>query len=166
MPVYRLEIAPEASKVLAELPSDVAAELSDRLDELPVLLELTGAGGALSGRARMALMRLAASGIDLFLAGHLHVGITEKIPLRFNVGGRSPLLLQAGSATSSRRRGHPNSFNFIRVHRPWITVERFDAFDTGEIFRRAAIARFEHTDAGWIASDEELVKEISLVTRE
>jgi 3',5'-cyclic AMP phosphodiesterase CpdA len=121
---------------------------------------------ALVGRARMALMRLAASGIDLFLAGHLHVGITEKIPLRFNVGGRSPLLLQAGSATSSRRRGHPNSFNFIRVHRPWITVERFDAFDTGEIFRRAAIARFEHTDAGWIASDEELVKEISLVTRE
>jgi hypothetical protein len=34
------------------------------------------------------------------------------------------------------------------------------------MFRRAAIARFEHTDAGWIASDEELVKEISLVTRE
>jgi 3',5'-cyclic AMP phosphodiesterase CpdA len=109
---------------------------------------------ALVGRARMALLRLAGSGIDLFLAGHLHVGMTEKLPLRFKIAGCAPLLLQAGSATSSRRRGAPNSFNLIRVHRPSITVDRFNAVDEDRRFHRAVTSRFRHTETGWVAQDD------------
>ncbi len=71
---------------------------------------------ALVGRARMALTQLANSGIDLFLAGHLHIGVAEKMTLRFKIGGHAALLVQAGTATSSRTRGEANSFNVIRAH--------------------------------------------------
>jgi 3',5'-cyclic AMP phosphodiesterase CpdA len=104
---------------------------------------------ALVGRARMALTRLAHSGIDLFLAGHLHVGVTDKMTLRLKIAGHSALVVQAGTATSSRTRGEANSFNVIRVHRPSIVVERFDSKNESG-FRRAAIDAFQHTPSGWI----------------
>jgi 3',5'-cyclic AMP phosphodiesterase CpdA len=108
---------------------------------------------ALVGRAPMALAQLANSGIDLFLAGHLHIGVAEKMTLRFKIAGHSALLVQAGTATSSRTRGEANSFNLIRVHRPSIVVQRFDALEPGKGFRHAASARFEHTEAGWLRQE-------------
>ena len=79
---------------------------------------------ALVGRARRAMQQLAGSGIDLFLAGHLHIGLSEPTALRFQIGGRSPLMIQAGTALSSRVRGEANSFNVIRIQHPNISVSR------------------------------------------
>jgi 3',5'-cyclic AMP phosphodiesterase CpdA len=104
----------------------------------------------LVGRARMALTRLASSGIDLFLAGHLHMGVAEPMTLRFSLAGHSALVVQAGTATSARRRGESNSFNVIRVARPEIAVERFDANARGTGFLRVASASFKHTESGWL----------------
>ena len=50
---------------------------------------------ALVGRARSAMQQLAGSGIDLFLAGHLHIGLSEPTALRFQIGGRSPLMIHS-----------------------------------------------------------------------
>jgi 3',5'-cyclic AMP phosphodiesterase CpdA len=105
---------------------------------------------ALVGRARMALKQLASSGIDLFLAGHLHVGITDRMTLRFKIAGHSALLVQAGTATSTRTRGEANSFNVIRIHPPRIVVERFDAVEKNALFRHVATAAFQHSEAGWM----------------
>jgi 3',5'-cyclic AMP phosphodiesterase CpdA len=107
---------------------------------------------ALVGRARMALKQLANSGIDLFLAGHLHVGITT---LRLKIAGHSALVVQAGTATSSRTRGEANSFNVIRVRARTIVVERFDSIEKDAIFRHGATASFQHTEAGWLRNDGE-----------
>jgi 3',5'-cyclic AMP phosphodiesterase CpdA len=109
---------------------------------------------ALVGRARMALTQLADSAIDLFLAGHLHVGVAEKMTLRFKIAGHAALVVQAGTATSSRTRGEANSFNVTRIHRPNISIERFDALERDVTFRHAATVSFQHTEAGWVQKQD------------
>jgi 3',5'-cyclic AMP phosphodiesterase CpdA len=97
---------------------------------------------ALVGRARMAMTDFIDCGIDLFLAGHLHVGLAQATTLRFNIGGHSALLIQAGTATSVRYREPMNSFNIIRIECPSITVQRL-------------VWRPGPTAAGFVAQPEE-----------
>src|SRR6266850_1933204 len=80
----------------------------------------------LLGRARMAMEALASCGADVFLAGHLHVSHTTHSATRYRIKGHSALVVQAGTATSTRGRGEANSFNVIRIDRPHIAVERFE----------------------------------------
>jgi 3',5'-cyclic AMP phosphodiesterase CpdA len=105
---------------------------------------------ALVGRARMAMTELARCGIDLFLAGHHHIGLAEPSTLRFKVSGHSALLIQAGTATSSRCRGEMNSFNVIRIAKPTIEVERFVWQHDGTArFMNWPAELFEHGENGW-----------------
>jgi 3',5'-cyclic AMP phosphodiesterase CpdA len=78
----------------------------------------------LVGRARMAMEAFVACGADLIASGHLHVSHTTHTAIRYRLPGRSALLVQAGTATSTRERGEPNSFNVLRIDRPRISVER------------------------------------------
>src|SRR5215208_1307251 len=78
----------------------------------------------LVGRAKMAMTGLAECGADLFLAGHLHISHTGHTK-RYNIRGHSALVVQAGTATSTRERGEVNSFNVLRIAYPAITVEKF-----------------------------------------
>jgi predicted MPP superfamily phosphohydrolase len=72
--------------------------------------------------------------VDLFLAGHLHAARRTM--------GKSALLVQAGTATSSRTRAEPNSFNLLRIAPRRIEVEQYElrggAFvpSSTEMFRR------------------------------
>ncbi|MDQ3908627.1 MAG: metallophosphoesterase [Acidobacteriota bacterium] len=103
----------------------------------------------LVGRASMAMETLAACGADLLLAGHLHVGHTAQTAKRYEIEGHSALVVQAGTAASSRVRGEPNSFNLIRVKRPHVNVVRY-AFDADRrAFAPASSEHFQHTPAGW-----------------
>ncbi|MDX1623351.1 MAG: metallophosphoesterase family protein [Gemmatimonadota bacterium] len=77
----------------------------------------------LVGRARMAMEALAECGVDLFLTGHLHrhhVGHTAE---RYRIRDHAAVVVQAGTATSTRGRGERNSFNVVRISRDEIEVE-------------------------------------------
>ena len=105
---------------------------------------------ALVGSARRAMQQLAGSGIDLFLAGHLHIGLSEPTALRFQIGGRSPLMIQAGTALSSRVRGEANSFNVIRIQHPNISVSRLTWRADLKVFVSTHADYFRHSEAGWV----------------
>jgi 3',5'-cyclic AMP phosphodiesterase CpdA len=104
----------------------------------------------LVGRAQMAMVTLAECGADLFLAGHLHVSHTGHTAKRYNIQGHSALVVQAGTATSTRGRGEANSFNVIRIERPNVTVERFAWQPEIASFKQASREEFRHTNDGWI----------------
>ena len=104
----------------------------------------------LVGRARMAMEALANCGADLFLAGHLHISHTAHSATRYRIKGHSALVVQAGTATSTRGRGEANSFNVIRIDRPHIAVERFEWQANRPEFALAMTERFNHTADGWI----------------
>jgi 3',5'-cyclic AMP phosphodiesterase CpdA len=105
---------------------------------------------AIVGRARKALERLTTCRIDVFLAGHLHVSHAVPSTFRIKTGGRSALLVQAGTATSTRGRGEANAFNVIRIQNPEIAVERFTWQPDRQTFIASVIDHFHRTSNGWI----------------
>lgn len=104
---------------------------------------------ALVGRSRMAMEALASCGADLFLAGHLHVSHTTHSATRYKIKGHSALVVQAGTAASTRGRGQENSFNVLRIDRPLIAVERFEWQPQHGDFGLMTTERFRHTPDGW-----------------
>ena len=104
----------------------------------------------LVGRARMAMEGLASCGADLFLAGHLHVSHSSHTATRYKIKGHSALVVQAGTASSTRGRGEANSFNVIRLEHPHIAVERFEWQVENVVFGLATTENFTHTPDGWV----------------
>ncbi|HEV8232106.1 MAG TPA: metallophosphoesterase [Thermoanaerobaculia bacterium] len=99
------------------------------------------------GRARMAMETFVACGADVIVSGHLHVSHTAHTAIRYRLPGRSALLVQAGTATSTRERGEPNSFNVLRIDLPRVAVERH-IWD-GTEFIPAATEKFERIGESW-----------------
>ncbi|MEJ7700268.1 MAG: metallophosphoesterase [Pyrinomonadaceae bacterium] len=66
-------------------------------------------------------------GADVFLAGHIHVSPhrTHGDALQTR-RGRNALVVQAGTATSTRGRGEANSFNVIEFEHPRLIVKRLE----------------------------------------
>ncbi|MGA9420996.1 MAG: metallophosphoesterase family protein [Rhodanobacteraceae bacterium] len=79
----------------------------------------------LVGRAALAMDAFAHARVDVLLSGHLHVGHTGNTSVRYKVAGHAALIVQAGTATSTRSRGETNSFNTVRVDRPLIAIQRW-----------------------------------------
>jgi predicted phosphodiesterase len=69
------------------------------------------------------------AGADLMLSGHLHVAHAGAVATGVRHADSTAVLVQAGTATSSRLRGEANSFNVIRVQAPGVEVrsERWSA---------------------------------------
>ena len=107
----------------------------------------------LVGRAKMAMTGLAECGADLFLAGHLHISHTGHTK-RYEIHGHSALVVQAGTATSTRERGEANSFNVLRINFPAIVVERFAWDPLTKSFAVTTLEHFKHTEEGWIRTGE------------
>jgi 3',5'-cyclic AMP phosphodiesterase CpdA len=103
----------------------------------------------LVGRARLAMRMLAECGADVFLAGHLHVSHISHTATRYKIKGHSALVIQAGTATSTRGRGETNSFNVIRIDRPRLRVERLAWQPENSRFAIAETQEFSQTPEGW-----------------
>ena len=113
----------------------------------------------LVGRAKMAMTGLAECGADLFLAGHLHVSHTGHTK-RYNIQGHSALVVQAGTATSTRERGEANSFNLLRIDHPAVTVERLAWNAATNSFAVSGLEKFRHNvEEGWIRTTEPVAVE-------
>src|SRR5882762_4807407 len=103
----------------------------------------------LVGGARMAMGHLAECGADLLLAGHMHVSSVCRTVLRYQIAGHSALVVQAGTATSTRGRGEMNSFNCIHVEAGFITVERWTWSPESQSFSAGDAERYTKTADGW-----------------
>ena len=110
--------------------------------------------GSLVGRGIPAMKLLAGCGADLFLAGHLHVTYCGDTTRRYHANGRSALLVQAGTATSTRGRGECNSFNVLRISQARIEVRHF-AWHPGEVqFHPSSATVYYRSERGWARTPE------------
>jgi 3',5'-cyclic AMP phosphodiesterase CpdA len=101
------------------------------------------------GRARMAMEMFANCGADLLLAGHLHVSHTGNTAARYKIRGHSALVVQAGTATSTRGRGESNAFNVLHISHPHINIERFTWQPEQGTFVVSTTEPFQHSSGGW-----------------
>jgi 3',5'-cyclic AMP phosphodiesterase CpdA len=76
-------------------------------------------------RAHMAMEVFAECGVDLLMAGHLHTSHAGNTAARYKISEYAALVVQAGTATSTRGRGEVNSFNVIRIEPDRIEVDRY-----------------------------------------
>lgn len=102
------------------------------------------------GRSQMAMRAFAECGADVFLSGHLHLSRTGHTASRYNIEGYSALVVQAGTATSTRGRGESNSFNVITIDQSKIAVERLEWIPEKSVFTSSRVEKFTKTADGWI----------------
>ena len=108
----------------------------------------------LVGRADLAMEMLSVCRCDLLLAGHLHVSDTGSVAMHSVAAGtHDAILVQAGTATSTRGRGEINSFNSIHVDANCIEVRRHGWQPGDREFKPVSSERFERKTAGWRSVD-------------
>ena len=114
----------------------------------------------LVGRAQLAMEAIARCGADVLLAGHLHISHTGESSARYKIAGHSALVVSAGTATSTRGRGETNSFNVLRIKRPFINVERLSWQPERAAFAPSSTEHFKHTPDGWTRVPDEMAADI------
>lgn len=76
-------------------------------------------------RAPMAMKAFAECGVDILLSGHMHTSHASSTAERYEFNEYAALVIQAGTATSTRGRGEVNSFNVVKVHSDRVELERY-----------------------------------------
>ena len=103
----------------------------------------------LVGRAAMAISSLRECAPDVLLAGHVHEPGTGTTAEHYDLGGHSSIIVQAGTATSTRVRGSPNSFNLIQLDHSDVAVERFEWSTSSRAFSRSSTCSFTRRMGAW-----------------
>ena len=123
----------------------------------PMDMPLADTRHALVTRAPMAMREFATCGVDLFLSGHLHAGLTVATSMRYKLRGYSAVAVHAGTAVSTRTRDEANSWNLIHVDRREIAVQQM--IWNGKRFVQGERETFERSaetdtgeDLGWVRS--------------
>ena len=124
---------PEATRVLVT---------HHPLFALPVGEELTPA----IGRQELALDAIEQAGVDMLLAGHNHHASSQDASELVTRSGGA-LVIQAGTATSTRVREQEQSFNTIDIDGGRVTVT-VNAW-TGERFKAADAQPYQYQDGRW-----------------
>ncbi len=102
---------------------------------------------AVVGRGFHALQAAEAAGVDLLLAGHLHLGFSGDVRAHHLSIRRSMLVAQAGTAISLRTRDEPNTYNWITFEAPHLTIE-VRGWAAGA-FSTLSLTRWRKRDTGW-----------------
>ena len=97
-----------------------------------------------------AVAELVSKGTDVFLTGHLHTSYTGRTAIRYRADGRAAIVVEAGTATSTRVRNEPNAFNVLRVDGAQILVERLVWQATAGCFATAEAQTFVRLPDGWV----------------
>jgi 3',5'-cyclic AMP phosphodiesterase CpdA len=134
---------------LCKLPDDVVKiVVTHHPFDLPAGFEAKD----IVGRAAMAIKLLSDCGADIFLAGHMHISHIGNTAERYKIApGLSALVVQAGTATSTRGRGESNSFNIIRAQYPRLIVERLEWQPEAARFSLIKSQEYNSTAEGWKA---------------
>jgi 3',5'-cyclic AMP phosphodiesterase CpdA len=105
------------------------------------------------GRASLALTAIRAARVRVLLAGHMHHAGVERGPPDIAQPSADPriLVIQAGTATSWRRRGAANSFNLLRIDPAGTLAVELMEFD-GAGFVPGPICSYSASSSGWRAS--------------
>ncbi len=108
-----------------------------------------------SGRA---LRTMESVGVELLVAGHLHMNYTGDVRSHHEAVRRSILSVQAGTACSHRRRGEPNAYNRFTVETAHLDGVPFDrlivqvrTLNNGQ-FQNGDCRTFENKPGGWVSS--------------
>ncbi|HWE04732.1 MAG TPA: metallophosphoesterase [Tepidisphaeraceae bacterium] len=86
-------------------------------------------------------------GVDLLLAGHLHLAYNDDVRTHHKTATRSILSIQAGTATSTRRRGEPNAYNWITLSAGLVTVGVRTWNDSA--FEESRVTRYRRVGHVW-----------------
>jgi 3',5'-cyclic AMP phosphodiesterase CpdA len=108
-------------------------------------------------RANMAMEVFAECGVDLLMAGHLHLSHAGNTQARYKISEYAALVVQAGTATSTRGRGEVNSFNVLRVDRDRIEVDRYGWDDVHKKFEAMATEKFLRSGNIWTQNNDGLM---------
>ena len=101
-------------------------------------------------RGARALDALTRGGVDVILTGHMHVSASGHRASRYDAGGRSAVIVEAGTATSTRLREATNAFNVLRLSPSRIVVERYDWREG--TFYQTDTQEFLNGERGWITA--------------
>jgi 3',5'-cyclic AMP phosphodiesterase CpdA len=101
------------------------------------------------GGAGRAVEALAAAGVDVVLSGHEHRAHAGHSAARFHTAHRPLLFVQAGTATSTRVRDEPNSWNVLRLAGREVRVERRAWAAAEGRFAPAGGLSFRRAPSGW-----------------
>lgn len=110
------------------------------------------------GRAATAMAVFATCGVDLLLAGHLHTSHAGDTSARHELAGYAALVVQAGTATSTRGRGETNAFNVLRLRTDRVAVERQCWQPDARRFVAEPVEHFRRTGARWAADPDPSVE--------
>jgi len=100
-------------------------------------------------RAKEAMQVLAQIPVDMLLAGHFHIGGTTRSATRYKVDNFSALIIAAGTSTSTRGRGQPNSLNVIQIENTSVMIGQYRWQSARGAFDLFGSEEFSRNSSGW-----------------